>query len=847
MVVMRHAFTLGLAFFAALFMVASASAMAASTSILAANAAEETLIHPQGDIQLAQSTGSDGRQGPRPLGAVPSSVRVPSLQCLSASDARATLGQFKLRLGEVHLRPSTACPNGGIVAQSPPRDTSVRPGTTIEVIVAATGAGPEPAGNVNVPDLEGLTPAEAQSLLRREGLEIGQISRESAAAPLGTIVGQVPAAGSQANVGRRINITVAAEVRVPDLRRLSRDEAIRRLQETSLGVGRITEESSSQPNGSVIKQWPLPGVPAAADDKVDITIAKGQLVPNLQTLALDEARAKLRQAGLRPGKIENSVSDQRRGTIIQQRPAAGTSVQPGFTVDLVLAVAPVVPDLSGKTLDQSKRLLANQFLTMGSVTTRIASQRQGTVIEQEPRANTEVRSGSTVNIVLADGLDTPTLVGLTPDEAGAELAKQLMRLGKIERQVAADGDNRIVTQSPEAGAPATLGIAIDVVVRVPPEVPDLVGLKEDAVAARLSEQQLTLTDVGYILAPNLPDQTVILQEPSPGTLVTSGDEIKIVLAVSQPPANRPDLVSVPTLLNLTVAQADQNTKAAGLLLQLDGNPTDDQPHRVTTQSPEPGYFVKAGSVITALASPIDKVVVPNLTGISESIIDTMLTNTFLSEGERSWSLSGKPEGTVVGQDPAAGTEVDLGVAIDIVLSASSLIPDLRGLTPEEATPVLGGQSLQLGGIKEVFSLRWPGTIVSQLPLPDSPAGANSIVKVEVVGLVGPLSAGGTLLLALAGVVWFRTRQSAQYRPAQTAPPPPVYGIAKSAAARPAFNRTARAARPEAAPPPSSKPVYIIDVDTGNQVIQTDAPNLVKTSIRLRGRADPGEQRLAIES
>ena len=823
-------------------------AMAAPAPVLATETDREAVPHPGAGMHLAQSQRSDG-QGPRPLGAVPNSVQVPSLQCLSANDARATLGQLRLKLGQVHLRPSNACPNGGIVAQSPPRGTSVRPNTTIDVIVAATGGTPKPTAEISVPDLQGLTPAEAQSLLRREGLEIGQIKRESAAAPLGTIINQAPVPGSQATVGNRINITVAAEVRVPDLRKLSRAEAIKRLEDASLEVGRITEENSSQPNGSVIKQWPLPGVPAAADDKVDITVAKGLLVPDLRTLGLNDARARLRQTGLQPGKVENRPSNQRTGTIIEQRPAANAPIKSGATVDVVLAAAPVVPDLTGRTLDQSKRLLADQFLSVGSVTTRVASQRQGTVLEQQPRANTDARAGTRVDLVLAEGLETPSLIGLTPDEAGAELAKQLMRLGSIERQVTSDGDNRIIQQSPTAGSPASFGVAIDVVVKIPPTVPDLLGLKEDAVTARLAEQQLTLVDMGYLLAPNLPSGTVIRQTPDPGTAITPGEAIEVVMAVSEPPADRPDLVAVPTLNNLTVAQADQSLKAAGLQLLVDGNSASDQPHRISSQSPEPGRFIKTGSQVTAFAVPMDRVIVPDLAGVDQSVIDTVLSETFLTEGERSWTLSGKPQGTVVSQDPIAGTEVDFGVPIDIVLSAASLIPDLTGLTPEEATPVLGGQSLRLGGIDEVFSFRWPGTIVAQVPPPDSPAGTDSIVRVQVVGLVGPLTAGGSLLLVLAGVVWFTTRQSGNVRPAQSVQPPPVYGIAKSAPARPAFNRTARAARPEAAaaPMPEFEPDYVIEVDTGNQVIQTDAPNLVKPSIRLRGRADPGEQRLAIES
>ncbi|MGI9491184.1 MAG: PASTA domain-containing protein [Geminicoccaceae bacterium] len=846
MIAIRAAFVLWLSFVTALSVIGSSPVSAAPASSSVNGTDVVTVDRPVLEFRLAQATEREP-DGPRQLGAVPTSIQVPALKCLSVDDAETVLRQRRLRLGQIHRRPSDACPNGGVVAQSPPRGTTVRPGTTVEVIVAATSPGFDSADGPVIPDLEGLTPAEAQSLLRRGGFEIGQISRESAAAPLGTIVRQVPAAGTPSTVGTRVNITVAAEVRVPDLRRLTQAEAAERLRQSSLVLGRVGEESSPQPDGTVIKQWPLPGVPAAANDKVDITIAKGQSVPNLNALTLDAARAEIREAGLQVGRITSRPSDEASGTIIDQRPAANANVLPGSTIDVVLASASVVPDLKGRTLDEAKRALASQLLTVGTVTSKISPQPQGTILEQRPGPDTEISPRSAVNVVLADGFEAPKLVGLSLDEAGAELAKQLMRLGKIEREVTADGDGKIIRQTPAAGASVAIGVAIDVAVRVPPIVPDLLGLKADVATARLAEQKLTLSDIAYQLGPEALEQSVIRQDPQPGTTIENGGTVNIVLAVTVPPPNRPDLVPVPTLSNQTVTQADQNLKQAGLQLQLDGAPAVDRPHKITTQTPEPGRFVKIGTQVTAFVEPIDKVLVPDLFGIDETSIDGRLTEAFLVEGERTWTLSTKAEGTVVNQQPSAGTEVAFGIPIDVVLSASSLIPDLSGLTPEEATPILGGQSLQLGGMEEVFSLSWPGTIVAQVPAPDTPAGTDSVVRVKVVGLMGPLTAGGLFLLALASVVWFKTRQSGSAEVAHpSAQPPPVYGIAKSAAPRPAFNRTAKAARPEA-PPATGESSYVVEVDTGNQVIQTDAPNLVKPSIRVRGRADPGEQKLAIES
>ncbi len=808
--------------------------------VVKAPAAEDGASAP---VQLAQAGGQEQR-GPRTLGAVTNAVQVPSLQCLSTRDAETILRERRLRLGQVHQRASNACPNGGIVAQSPPRGRTVRPGTAIEVVITTNGNAPAAASTV--PELLGLTPAEAQSLLRREGLDIGQIQRESAPAPVGTIIGQSPAAGSPSTRGSRINITVASEVRVPDLRTLSREDAIEKLRESSLTLGRVSEESSSQPNGTIIKQWPLPGVPAATDDQVDITVAKGQKVPDLRTLTLNDARAKLRDAGLRPGRVESRVSDQQRGTIIEQRPAADDVVSPGIVIDVVLAATPIVPDVSGRTIDEARRLITTQLLKVGSVTAKVSSEPQGTVIEQQPRASVEASPGAAVDLVLAEGLEVPRLIGLSLDEAGAELAKQLMRLGKVERRTTPDGDGLIIDQAPAPGAPATFGVGIDVVISEPPTVPDLLGLDPEAVAKVLGEKQLVLGNIDFQLSVDQPDQTVLTQTPPAGSPITNGGSISVVLAVTTPPPDRADLVPVPNVTRLTAAQADQAVKDVGLILQLEGSADEARPNRVTTQAPIAGRLISVGSPVIAQLEPIDEVLVPDLLGVRQEAVDTRLADAFLAIGEQDWRLSTQPDGTVINQDPPPGTPVAFGKTVNVVLSASALIPDLSGRTPEVANTILTSQSLQLGGVKETFSIGWPGTIVGQIPEANSPARTASVVRVEVVGLAGPLTAGGTLLLALAGLVWFRAHQGAGATAgaSSTPTPPPVYGISRSAPARPAFDKTAKSARPQAAARPQAD--YVVNVDAGTQVTQTDASSLVKPSIRLRGRTDPGEQTLAIE-
>ena len=472
-------------------------------------------------------------------------------------------------------------------------------------------------------------------------------------------------------------------------------------------------------------------------------------------------------------------------------PAPNAVVSSGIAVDVVLAATPIVPDLAGRTVDEARRLVTGQLLEVGSISSRVSNQPQGTVIEQQPRADSEARPGSTVDLILAEGLEVPKLVGLSLDQAGAELAKQLMRLGEVTRKTTPDGDGRIIDQSPSPGAPATFGVGIDVTVSEPPTVPDLRGLTPELVADKLAEKQLVLSTIDYQLTVSQADQTVLSQDPPAGSAIVNDGRVSVVLAVSAPPPDRPELVPVPEVTSLTAAQAEQAVKQVGLVLQLDGQADQDRPNRVTSQTPNAGRLIAIGSPVLAALESIDEVQVPDLLGAVQESVDRRLADAFLAVGRQEWRLSTQPDGTVINQDPPPGTPVAFGNAVDVVLSASALIPDLTGLTPDEANPVLANQSLQMGGTQEIFSLRWPGTIVDQTPAAGSPARTNTVVEVEVVGLTGPLTAGGTLLFALAGLVWFRARQGggqAMASAGTTPTPPPVYGIAKSGKPRPPSTR-----------------------------------------------------------
>jgi serine/threonine-protein kinase len=78
--------------------------------------------------------------------------------------------------------------------------------------------------------------------------------------------------------------------------------------------------------------------------KVVLVVSQGAAtigVPALLGLSTADARLRLEQDGLRLGTVERRRShDATPGTVVAQRPAAGTLAAPGTVIDIVVARSP---------------------------------------------------------------------------------------------------------------------------------------------------------------------------------------------------------------------------------------------------------------------------------------------------------------------------------------------------------------------------------------------------------------------------------------------------------------------------------------------------------------------------
>jgi eukaryotic-like serine/threonine-protein kinase len=130
-----------------------------------------------------------------------------------------------------------------------------------------------------------------------------------------------------------------------------------------------------------------------------------------------------------------------------------------------------------------------------------------------------------------------------------------------------------------------------------------------------------------------------------------------------------------------------------------------------------------------------RVAVPDVVGMPLSKATTALDNAGLKTGAISYQqATGKAQGTVLSQSPAAASSVKTGSAVDMVAVGTSLqvVPNVLGMTQSEASTALAQVSLQLGNVTKVYSSSAAkDTITGQVPAAGLKVETGSPVAVTI--------------------------------------------------------------------------------------------------------------------
>lgn len=128
-------------------------------------------------------------------------------------------------------------------------------------------------------------------------------------------------------------------VTVPDLARMSADDALAALEDAALvGVVSGTRVSADVPEDGVLTQEPAAGLRVSSGSEVHLVISAGSQtvrVPDLVGVPVDEARDALEDAGFRVNERIGST-EETRAVILEMYPAPGTLVNIGDAIRITV-------------------------------------------------------------------------------------------------------------------------------------------------------------------------------------------------------------------------------------------------------------------------------------------------------------------------------------------------------------------------------------------------------------------------------------------------------------------------------------------------------------------------------
>jgi serine/threonine protein kinase len=279
---------------------------------------------------------------------------------------------------------------------------------------------------------------------------------------------------------------VTEQILVPKIVGLDKSEAEEVVKKLGLIFSVADEVNSDKPKGTVTTCFPEEGTEVKTNQEVRVYISKGLesfSVPLVKGLDKISAKAIIEQNGLEMGSVTEEFSDSiASGTVISQSPNEDSPVKKGDKVSLVVSKgaqvkSTKVPDLSGLSLNDAKRVLQNKKLKLGNkkeVVTNDKSQ-DGKIFNQDIAADAEVIEGNSVGVSYYRYEEPKIEEFVVPDFIGKTIgeAKALAESSDISISAQGNDDYIIESQDRQPGSKANVGDIITLTAKapVPPVTP----------------------------------------------------------------------------------------------------------------------------------------------------------------------------------------------------------------------------------------------------------------------------------------------------------------------------------------------------------------------------------------
>ena len=259
----------------------------------------------------------------------------PSLINLPLAQARADVAKVHMTLVLGAPVKSITIGAGDVVSQSPKAGTSLKEGSTVNVVIS----GGKP--NVSVPSLTNMTCAQAAAALQAAHFQsVCAPGAYNDTIPAGVLdlwsIGSTPNP-SKAPYGSTITLVPSlghSPATVPNIpQSYTFDQAQAALQAVGLTATQNSQPDATVPAGDVISTTPASGAQAPYGSSVTVNVSTGPpttTVPNVLQDTVTQATTALQEAGLSVSGVSGSPNNKVVGT----QPSIGSTVPTGSSIQL---------------------------------------------------------------------------------------------------------------------------------------------------------------------------------------------------------------------------------------------------------------------------------------------------------------------------------------------------------------------------------------------------------------------------------------------------------------------------------------------------------------------------------
>lgn len=491
-------------------------------------------------------------------------------------------------------------------------------------------------------------------------------------------------------------------VSVPDVEGLSKDEAIRLIEEANLTAsseGSI--ESKYIDAGVIVLQTPTGSSYLEENGIVTLMISSGNgvvkekngvcTVPYVIWDDKKTALSKLKEAGFDKPVIEEKNDDNvAAGKVISQSIEAGEKVEKGTTVTIVISKGSKsmkMPNVKGMTYSEAEKTLKAMGLAVTVQYEKNDSVPENTVLKQSVKDGDNVSKGTKITLTVSsknNTLKVPDLTGVDKASAVSQLEKLGFKVTILEGESDAP-ENTVYTQSPLPGSEQRAGASIIIYVSTASNEPSLVkvgnvtGNKENEAISTLEKAGFSVS-VSKEYSSSVAEGVVIRQEPAADTEKNYGS--KVVIYISR----GAQMLTVNNVVGKKRSEAENTLKKTGFAVEVKETYNSAvTPGKVIKQSPAADEKLKKGGKVTIYVSKgKQKFDVANVYGMPENEARTALAKFDVNVVYDGYS-NDIPYGSVLSQEPAAATSLEEGSVIRLTLSKGADWSDYTDTLPSEVT------------------------------------------------------------------------------------------------------------------------------------------------------------------